>query len=262
MMPDRRTLLASVAGLALAGCTGSGEGDGQETGGTADPTSEEADDSAHPADCPTTQGLDVRWPSTLDTHTVASFLEIYEHRYYRDVVVEYEPESRLDEYALSVSIEDGPRRVDGGFEATLSGGGGVYRPTLHLTATVAEPPAEPEPVPMSEIETPAIRDFLAEAVGAGEAEHHVEPPGDLVEEHLQRFETAAEDFSLTGRGDEDAFHVDMNGTTVELVAEADSFHGDYWWTARYYLDEDVLWRSADAESTPRAGQLLECQSPE
>ncbi|MUV87327.1 hypothetical protein GJ631_12335 [Natronomonas sp. CBA1123] len=93
--PNRRALLvasgATVA--ALAGCTDTLPGNSTRE---------------LPDGCPTSQDLDVEWPRELDSEAAASFLESYEHVYYRDEVVEYEPESRVDSYGLSVAVSDDP----------------------------------------------------------------------------------------------------------------------------------------------------------
>lgn len=103
----RRTLLASIGGgtISLAGCT-----TGTDTVGPTD----DNDQSDRPEDCPISQGLGVEWPEAPDAATVEAFVEEYEHVYFRDVIVEYEPESRLDCYELSGSVTGRPKEVGTG----------------------------------------------------------------------------------------------------------------------------------------------------
>lgn len=262
-MQRRRLLAALGAGTAgLAGCvSGPAADDGtpDDRSGTADepePTTE----PPLPADCPTTQGLGVEWPSELDAAAVESFVERYERRYYRDVVVAYEPESELDSYELSGSVTDGPTERGEGWELAYSGGGGVYRPTLHLGASTADPPADADVVPVSEIDDATVTDLLEEAAATGEAEHHVDPPGGKVDRYVDLFAGLSDDFEpLSERGDGDELYVDVDGTDVELAVRATNFHGDYWWDAYYYVDERVVRRATDEGADPRDGTLLECR---
>lgn len=247
----RRTLLAALGGgtITLAGCL---------SGATPD----RSDDTDLPADCPTTQGLDVEWPRDLDAATVESFVEDYEHAYYRDVVVEYEPESRLDAYELSGSVTGGPRAVGDGWVLEYSGSGGVYRPTLLLGASPDTPPAGVEPVPIEDIDDGPLVDTLREAAETGEAEMHVERRHDgAVERYLALLSSLSADFEgPSSRGDSDSLYVDVDGTTVKLTVSASSFHGDYWWEAGYYVTERVVRRTDDTEADPRQGELLECRT--
>jgi len=176
------------------------------------------------------------------------------------VVVEYEPESRLDSYGLSGSVVDGPTPAGEGWVLEYSGGGGIYRPTLALRATTTEPPDGADPVPASEVENGTLAGLLEEAAEAGEAQHHVEPPGEKVDRYVDLLASLSDDFDrLSGRGDSESIYVDVDGTTVELSATATDFHGDYWWKSTYYVDERVVRRTADEEVDPRNGTLLECR---
>lgn len=257
---QRRTLLAAVGGaLSLAGCTSGGEPIGTG-GGTDEPDdgTDEPDDL--PDDCPKSQDLGVEWPDDLDASTVESFVEAYEHLYYRDVVVEYEPESSLDSYDLSGSVSDPPQETGDGWTLEYSGSGGVYRPTLLLGATTATPPDAADVVSVEEIDDEPLTETLEEAAETGEAEFHVDPPGEEVDRYVELLTGLSDDFGdLSGPGDSDTLYVDVDGTTVELSVTASNFHGDYWWTARYYVDEQVVRRTADEHTTPRDGELLECR---
>ncbi|WP_435344900.1 hypothetical protein [Haloarchaeobius sp. HRN-SO-5] len=246
---NRRTLLTTVAGgtLSLAGCTT------QIDPGGSDET------TRPPENCPTTQGLDVEWPTELDASTVESFVESYEHAYYRDVVVEYEPESRLDSYELSGDATS-PTDVRDGWELSYSGSGGVYRPTLSLSARTATLPDGADVVPVSEVDDEVLTEVLDEAAETGTADHHVDQPGETVDRYVDLLASLSDDFEpLSDTGHGDSLYVDVDGTPVELTAEADSFHGDYWWTAWYYVDDQVVRRTTDEATDPQDGTLLECR---
>lgn len=241
----RRTVIAGAgAGLcALAGCTTLAGG------------------RDLPDECPTTQDLDVDLPDDPDADSVASFVEAYEAAYYREVVVNYEPESPVDEYRLSGHVTDEPRAVGDGWVVEYDGSGGVYRPTLNLHATTADAPEGADVVPASGIDDTTVTDVIETAAETGEADHHVEPPGEEVARYIELFASLSEDFrELSDPGDEDSLYVDVDGTTVELTAQATNFHGDYWWSARYYVDEHVVRRTSDDEVDPQEGELLECRT--
>lgn len=256
----RRTLLAGVATgtLSLAGCLSGGVGTPDESPeGSPDGT-----DTPRAVDCPTSQELGVAWPSELDADAVESFVESYEAVYYRDVVVAYESETRLDSYELDGSVSEGPTRRGDGWVCTYRGGGGVYTPTLALGATPAEPPDGVDPVPLDAVETDRLSGLLVTAAEDGEAEDHVDRRDD-VQRFLDELDALAGRLDLDGRGDEDTVHFDVDGTVVALTVQATSFHGDYGWTARYYVDEQVVRRvggvGTDEDTDPREGELLECR---
>lgn len=275
---QRRTLLGLIGAgaLSLAGCTSGSEPIGTDdetpTGTTAlgDGAPEQTDtvtagdgtdqSTPLPDDCPTTQGLGVEWPTGLDAETVESFIEAYEDAYHREVVVEYEPETRLDEYGLSGSVNEGPQSSGDGWILSYSGSGGVYRPGLFLGTTPADPPEEADVVSADDIEDEMLTDLLTAAVETGEAEDHIDRRGPAeVNRYLGLFESLSDDFDLSGPGESDTLYVDVDGTTVELTAKADRFHGDYWWDARYYVDDRVVRRTTDDGVDPRDGELLECR---
>lgn len=267
----RRRLLAALgaAAVPLAGCTG----DRRST--TASPTPSPTDetppdsqtptddetptDATPPANCPTTHGFDVAWPETLDRAAAESFVEAYEAVYYRETVVEYEPNSQLDAYRLDGVVTELSARGDG-WTATFSGNGGVYRPTLWLRAATATPPENADVVPATEIEDTLVRDLVTRAADSGKAEDHIDTPGAEVDRYVDSFASLSADFeSLSGPGDEDTLYVVVDGTTVELTVQATNFHGDYWWMARYYVDSRVVRRTAAENGDPRGGELLECR---
>lgn len=255
----RRALLASLGAgtLPFAGCIA-----GPHTGGTDGTGTTAGGDGGIPLPdgCPTTRGIDVEWPEELDEGAAVSFVEAYEQAYYRDEVVEYEPESRLDSYELSGGVQETPQSAGEGWILEYSGSGGVYRPTLALGATTADPPAGADVVSVSEFEDDELTEMLREAAETGEAEHHVDPPGEPVERYLDRFESRSDDFDgPAGRGDSDTLYVDVEGEPVELTVAATDFHGDYWWSAWYYVDEQVVRRTDDEDADPRGGELLECR---
>lgn len=249
MRTSRRALLAAAGATAVGGCLGV-------------PAMSDRGRTL-PDDCPVSQDLGVEWPAELTAESVEAFLESYEHVYYRDVVVEYESASTVDSYGLSVHVSEGPTPVDDGYRATLYGGGGVYTPTLHLGA-VADPPAGPpsgaDVVPIGEVEDRPLRDLLEDAAAEGEAELHVDRPGEPVDRYIERVAELSADFDpLTRPGDSGRAFFDVDGTIVELTVSADRFHGDHGWRAHYLVDEHVVWRDGDWDGEPRDGKLLECR---
>jgi len=251
----RRTVLSGTgAGLcALAGCT--------TLAGEPEPSDDPATTQELPDDCPTSEDLGVEIPDELNADSVVSFVEAYEAAYYREVVVNYEPESPVDEYGLGGHVTDEPRAVGDGWVVEYDGSGGVYRPTLYLHATTADAPEGADVVAASEIDDATVTDVVETAAESGEAEHHVEPPGEEVARYLELFESLSDGFrELSGPGDSDSLYVDVDGTTVELTVQASNFHGDYWWSARYYVDEHVVRRASDEEVDPQEGTLLECRT--
>ncbi|PSQ41769.1 hypothetical protein BRD07_04705 [Halobacteriales archaeon QS_9_68_42] len=242
---SRRTLLAAAA-AGTAGTAGCLDGAFGGTSGEESPTDDEASptptDRELPAGCPTTQDLDIEWPTELTDGSIERFVEAYENAYYREAVVEYEPATVVDEYGLAASVSDGPVAVDGGYRVVLSGSGGVYEPGLHLRAERADPPAD------------------ADVAAEGEAETRVRRPRERVDELIEQVASLSADASpLEGPGDSTTAYFEVNDATVELAVQADNFHGDYWWKARYYVDEHVVRRLEDEEGDPRDGELLECR---
>ncbi|WP_396613559.1 hypothetical protein ACH9L7_16625 (plasmid) [Haloferax sp. S1W] len=230
----RRWFLAAIGGgtLSLAGCT-TGSGPGEAGDGTPTVTDTDsvppgdgtAESPAVPATCPTSQGLDVEWPEELDAVTVKSFVEAYEHVYYREIVVEYEPESQLDSYELSGTITT-LTAVGDGWELSYSGSGGIYRPTLWLGARTATPPDGADVVSVSEVDDELLARLLTDAAETGTAQHHIDPPGEKVDQYVDLLASLSNDFEpLSGPGDSDALYVSVDGTAVELTAEADTFTG-------------------------------------
>ena len=259
---SRRTLLA-VAATGIAGTAGCPDGAFGGTDGEAPPTDDEVSptptDRELPAGCPTTQGLDVEWPTKLTDESVETFVDAYENAYYREAVVDYEPTTVVDEYGLEASVRDGPTAVDGGYRVVLSGSGGVYEPGLHLQGESADPPAGADVVPVGEVNDGTLRGILETAAG-GEAETRVRRPRERVDELIERVASLSADADpLEGPGDSTTAYFDVNGTTVELTLQADNLHGDYWWEARYYVNEHVVRRLENEEGDPRDGELLECR---
>ncbi|WP_380680259.1 hypothetical protein [Salinigranum sp. GCM10025319] len=251
---QRRTFLASigVGTLSLAGCTA-----WSDSGSSGRGTDEAAD---LPEDCPTTQGLDVDWPGELDAPTVETFVEEYEWVYYRDVVVEYE-DSRFSSYQLSGQVSIGPTRVGGGYVVEYSGDGAIYETELRLRATTSEPPDGADIVQMSAIDDSRLADLLIEAAETGEADDYV--PDTETRRYIDLLASLSEDFDpLPGWGTSDTLYVDVETTIVDLTAEAIQYHGDYGWTSRYYVDEQVVRRTTEEGIEPQNGTLVECRTGE
>ena len=260
---SRRTLLAAAA-AGTAGTAGCLDGAFGGTSGEESPTDDEASptptDRELPAGCPTTQDLDIEWPTELTDGSIERFVEAYENAYYREAVVEYEPATVVDEYGLAASVSDGPVAVDGGYRVVLSGSGGVYEPGLHLQGERAGPPADANVVAAAEADDSILRVVLETAAAEGEAETRVRRPRERVDELIERVASLSADADpLEGPGDSTTAYFEVNDATVELAVQADNFHGDYWWKARYYVDEHVVRRLEDEEGDPRDGELLECR---
>ena len=255
MHVTRRTLL-SAAAAGAAGTAGCSDG---WAGGHDDQSPTETYRPL-PDSCPTSQDLGVEWPAELTDGSVERFVEAYENAYYREVVVDYEPTTVVDEYRLEASVRDGPTAVDGGYEVALSGGGGVYEPGLHLQAEPADPPAGADVVPVGEVSDDTLRGVLETAAAGGEAETRVRRPRERVDELIERVAVLSDDVEpLTGPGDSATAYFDVDGETVELTVQTDHFHGDRLWATRYYVDERVVRRGGDKEGDPRDGELLECR---
>jgi hypothetical protein len=260
---SRRTLLAATAAGAVgtAGCLDGtlGGGDGERSP-TDDEVSPTPTDRELPEGCPTTQGLDVKWPTELTDGSVERFVETYENAYYREAVADYEPTTMVDEYGLKTYVSDGPVAVDGGYRVVLSGSGGVYEPGLHLQAEPTDLPAGADVVPVGEVSDDTLRGVLETTAAGGEAETRVRRPRERVDKLIERVASLSADADpLEGPGDSTTAYFEVDDTTVELVVQADNFHGDYWWEARYYVDDRIVRRLENEEGDPRDGELLECR---
>ena len=136
----------------------------------------------------------------------------------------------VDEYGLAASIRDGPTAVDGGYRVVLSGSGGVYEPGLHLQGERAGPPADADVVAAAEADDSILRVVLETAAAEGEAETHVRRPRERVDELIERVASLSADADpLEGPGDSTTAYFEVDDAMVELVVQADNFHGDYWW---------------------------------
>lgn len=248
---DRRTLLAGLGAVAIGGCTESNLPDG--LGGNDTETEPDL-----PDDCPVSQGYDVEWPEDLDAETAEAFVEDYEAVHYRESVVEYEPETRLDSYDLGVHSE-GVQRTGDGYEVKASGSGGIYRPVLMFDAHREDDPADAERVAASEIEDERFRELLETAAAEGEADANVRHGPDI-DRYIDLFDSLFESYDPhTERGDSRTLYFTVDDTPVEVEARATTLHGDYWWEATYYVDEHVVYRSEEGRQ-PKDGELLECRT--
>lgn len=268
-MRRRKVLALSASGVlgALAGC------DGQRpaatpseepttapptTGPTREPTP--GSTPQQPSDCPITQGLGVDWPEELTALSAEAFVDRYEEVYYRDVVVEYEPESRFDEYDLGFRIE--LTKSDGaGYVVEVDGSGGVFRPDVMLGASVVDDESDTEVIPLEDVEDEALRNlFQRSAENPEDSTEDEVRDGSEVDRYADLFDALPSDGSLDERGDSVTLSVDVDGTTVELTATLSNLHGDYWWSATYYVDENVLRRTEKDGVPPVEGALLECRA--
>lgn len=241
MSPTRRAILGSLGAVAVAGCLG-----------------DEREDL--PEACSETQTLDVEWPEALDAERAEAFVETYAHVYFRDVVVEYQPSSRLDSYELSVSVDD-VTPTDHGYELSTRGGGAIYTPFLWMDASLTEAPADAEIVPIDAVEDSGLQLTLEDAVENPDEDPHLETDtGSEVDYYIDVFDELFETYEpFTDPGDQAVLYFSVDGETVELEVIANRFHGDYGWSSWYYVDERVVYRSDDDTTPPREGELLECR---
>jgi hypothetical protein len=245
---NRRTVLAALGAAALGGCTRSELPMVGDTG------------EDLPEDCPVSQDYDVEWPEDLDADAAETFIENYEAVHYREGVVAYEPETRLDSYDLGVRSE-GVQRAGDGYEVEVSGSGGIYRPDLMFGAHREDDPADAERVAASEVGDERLRELLETAAAEGEADANVRH-GSEVDEYIDLFDSLFDDYYPHQRhGDSRTLYFTVDGTPVEVDVTASTLHGDYWWSATYYVDEHVVYR-AEEDGSPKDGQLLECRAEE
>lgn len=258
----RRDLLAATAAATVgtAGCSDR-LADGPDEQSTVTPVGTRTD---RPADCPTTQGLDVQWPTDLDAATAESFVVAYEHAYVREEVIEYEPDSRLDEYAISTDVRQGAEPIDDGYEVRVTSNGAVWEPTLRLEAASARPPEDADVVPVASVDPSLIRTVLRTAAREGEGEANLDRSRERIDKYVDHLASLSADFEpLEARGDSDSAFFDVDGTAVELTASATRFHLDFGTNAAYYVDESVVRRLGTFEGgDPRDGALLECREGE
>jgi hypothetical protein len=272
----RRALLALLgAGAAtLAGCLSGTDDESDDTpsgtptdntdgsgGEQAEGTPQQNGEDELPDACPTSQDLDVEWPADLDESAVKSFVNDYEHAYYKQIVVGYEPTTQLDSYELDGQVTETSRVADGGWVLAYQGGGAIQRPTLLMGATTVDPPADADPVSVENIDDEKLSDTLTEAAETGEAELFVETPRSEIKRYVDLLASLSPSFEqLSDRGQSDTLYADADGTIVELSVSTSDFHGDYWWETEYYVDERVVRRTTGKETDPHNGELLECRT--
>ncbi|WP_336134129.1 hypothetical protein [Natronomonas amylolytica] len=242
----RRNLLSAVGAAALGGCLDS------------DPPAVGDSTADLPEDCPASQGYDVEWPAEFDAETAETFVEDYEAVHYRESVVEYEPETRLDSYDLGVHSE-GVQSADDGYEVEVSGNGGIYRPDLLFEAHHEDDPTDAERVAASEVADDRLRELLETAAAEGRADANVRHGPD-VDRYIDLFDSHFESYDPhESRGDSRTLYFSVDGTPVEVDVMASTLHGDYWWSATYYVDDHVVYR-AEEDGDPKDGTLLECRT--
>lgn len=255
----RRSLLTTMGAgsLSLAGCAAVTEMTG---------TDDLADDSSTsetenlPENCPTSQNLGVEWPEQLDESTVVSFVEEYELEYYQQEVIDtlIEPQSRLFAYEGWIGRVETVTETVGGWQAQFEGIVNVLRGDLVLEATTSDPPRDAELIPIGEIDQEQLTEVLNEAADTGQAEQMIGPS--QTDEYLDLFGRLSDEFELTHVGDSETLHFSIDGTIVELVVTWFAPNRDHFWNAWYYVDEQVIWRSARKDINPKDGELLECRT--
>lgn len=262
-------MLAGVTAsvLAAAGCSSMVPvGDTGTDDPDADDASQNADEGL-PTECPVSQDLGVAWPEEVDRDTAVSFVAEYEEVYYREVVVGYEPASRVDSYELGVRNVDVVAADDVGYEVEVVGGGGIYTPHLLLDACVTEPPPDSDSISADRVDDGRLERVLAEAVEEGGecgadddgADRRV-GPGSEVDRYLDVLEAlAGADLGISAPGDAATLYFRVEDTPVELRVVADRFHGDRLWAASYHVDDGLLRRATGRDADAADGELLECR---
>lgn len=255
---QRRALLAAVAGASPVACTAAVAGCAERTDSAdthtstpdATPTPDPSPTPQDPADCPTSNPIDVDRPDELDPESVAAFLERYERTYVREVAITRDVD-RLE--GPSVTVQSVSRH-EVGYAAELD----VRWATWDTSATIVEaaledPAGDVTPDPVDAVDHELLRDLAREAVEQDErASREVdgELPVDL--------QAALDDLPA----DWDGRYVDVDGTTVRFETSEIELHGDGFHTALYYVDDRVVRRVVDPvdDAAPADGILLECRA--
>lgn len=254
-MRRRSYLLAVAAGpLWLAGCMS-----GQDPAGTDGRSGETPTGTSTPLPeaCPTSQDLGIEWPRDLTPSTVATFIAEYERTYYRQVVFEFEPESRFSRVGSAISRAENVSESDDGWRVQIAGRLGIEEAFTWLRAATADPPDDVQVIPRTEVQDDRLTALLDEAVQTGEAERRLSVED--TDPAIDRFEELSEGFEISSPEYSDTLYFDLDGTVVELTASVDTLHVDREWHAWYYVDEQVVRRSGEPDVDPRAGRLLECR---
>lgn len=240
-MPTRRAVLASVGAVATAGCSAAYLGGARP---------------AITADCPTTQDLDVEWPRNLNPQRVTGFVESYEQAYYRDTVLSYEPETRLD--ALELNGRTGTAAVTGGYRVKFAGRAEISRPDLEIAVSLAFPPDGADVVSADSIDDGTIRATLDRAITQcnGEGSFTVTRSADgaaAIDRYIAMVSALSEDVAPDSTWTETvALFIDYRGSPIKLTLSTLENRVDDAWTVRYYVNENVVVRD---------GNLLECREP-
>lgn len=242
----RRSLLATVlaGSLPFTGCTGLEQRAGADL----------------PDDCPRSQDLGVEWPRDLDESAAGTFVEQYEEAYYRQEIIDtlYDPQSRLFGYEGWISrIKDITEVEGGGWRVHFSGVVNIQRGDLVFEASATDSPGDNQLIPIDRIEDERLTEVLQGAAESGQESVRIGPS--LSDEYLDRFEELSSGFEIADVGDRDTLYFDVGGTAVELVVWSSPPNRDHFWEAWYFVDEHVVWRSDEAETDPRDGELLECR---
>lgn len=242
----RRSVLATVlaGSLPVTGCVGLRQRTGPEL----------------PDDCPRSQDLGVRWPEDLDESAAGTFVEQYEEAYYRQEIIDtlYDPQSRLFGYQGWISRIKGVTNVEGGgWRVHFSGVVNIQRGDLVFEASATDSPGDNELIPIDRVEDERLGEVLHEAAASGQESVRIGPS--LSDEYLDRFAELSSGFEIAKVGDSDTLYFDVEGTAVELVVWSSPPNRDHFWEAWYFVDKHVVWRSGEADTDPRDGELLECR---
>lgn len=253
----RRSLLVTLVGglLSLAGCPSD-----QDQSQTENPVggSRNTNTEPLPSECPTSQNLGVAWPRELNASAVATFIEAYEPTFYRELVFEFEPESRFSRVGSTVSRVENVTESGHGWRIRYSGILGIEEAFTRLKATTADRPEDADVIAIEAVDGEQLAELLEEAADTGAAERRLGPED--TDAYIDRLENLSEDFEISSADYHDTLYFDVDGTIVELSVSVDTLHVDREWNAWYYLDPRLVWRSGNPDVAPRDGNLLECRT--
>lgn len=261
---QRRTVLVSLAALSgagVAGCIGDGPGGGVNDDGSVEDTGEtdggttSQNGSDIPDRCPVNTIEGYSPPEEVTAERAEEFVVEYDEEYFRYEIAS--PPHEKDSTGLweDPEVED----VGDGYIVSL--------PAVDVSdyGTIVWLVSEPvtgdndveDAVAIDEVESEMLATAARTAAETGEQVTAEKFTGGGIEAEAVPPEITTAFDSLPG--DEDGRYVSVDGDPVRLwFVEDDSFHRHYGYSARYYVDSNVLWRTDDLEMDPREGTLVEC----
>ncbi|WP_424013692.1 hypothetical protein ACOZ35_11340 [Halorubrum xinjiangense] len=264
----RRTVLAALASVGLAGCTSITNPDAQ-------------DEDELPDQCPTSQDLDVGWPRDLTTESAAEFVTEYEEAYLSE---QEQGDSEFVAFNIDIQLNQGVSRffrgfspyLTGGFRITVNSRGSVEHHVLKLTAVEANPDGtpkypddpyvpedslleDPDFIPIDEIMDQRLRATLKRAADPGAQTTRVTSTSEI-----ERYADLVGNLPTKSSSEDNRVaYFDVDGTLVVLIAKWKGGGVGLWkGSAHYYVTENVVWRNDEEDGAPRDGTLVECRPPE